>query len=233
MRTIKIANEKKRDASVSFESAEKQSSVIYVLPDGSYPRNIKILKTALDHDLPCLLRQYGDPDKLAEALLKDDPEADFERGGMILENTRKLFVGKDSRVVFGVDLYEIVRNPDGSEKERYLYNKTQANINAEIPVLWTGKFFPKSEAIRMFVFSKKYQIRHVNGLTFDFLYDMAKQLHEKKSLVLLGTGKKGMQPLIFHEGGVPYRGFLEGRIRDDKYCLILHLTNLELKDISS
>jgi hypothetical protein len=233
MRTIKLANEKKRDASVSFESGEKQSSVIYVLPDGSYPRNIKILKTALDHDLPCLLSQYGDPDKLAEALLRDDPEADFERGGMILENTRKIFVGNDSRVVFGVDLYEIVKNPDGSEKERYLYNKTQANINAEIPVLWTGKFFSKSEVIRMFVFSKKYQIRHVNGLTFDFLYDMAKQLHEKKSLVLLGTGKKGMQPLIFHEGGVPYRGFLEGRIRDDKYCLILHLTNLELKDISS
>ncbi len=233
MRTIKIANEKKRDASVSFESGEKQSSVIYVLPDGSYPRNIKILKTTMDHDLSCLLNQYGDTDKLAEALLKEDPEADFERAGMILENTRRLFVSKDNRVLYGVDLYEILRNPDGSEKARTPYNKTQANINAEIPVLWSGKFFPKSEVIKMFVFSKKYQIRHVNGLTFDFLYDMAKQLHEKKSMVLLGTGKKGMQPLIFQEGGVPYRGFLEGRIKGETYCLILHLTHLELKDIAS
>ncbi|RLC12223.1 MAG: hypothetical protein DRI57_17965, partial [Deltaproteobacteria bacterium] len=71
----------------------------------------------------------------------------------------------------------------------------------------------------------------VNGLTYDFLYDMAKQLHEKKSLMLVGSGKKGIQPLIFHDGGLPYRGFLEGRIRDDAYCLILHLTNLELKEL--
>jgi len=38
MRTIKIANEKKRDASVSFETKQKGSAVQYVLPDGSLPK---------------------------------------------------------------------------------------------------------------------------------------------------------------------------------------------------
>ena len=85
----------------------------------------------------------------------------------------------------------------------------------------------------MFIFSKKYQLRHVNGLTYDFLYDMAKQLDEKNALMLIGTGTKGTQPLIFHAGGVPYRGFLEGRIEGDTYCLILHLTNLEMKELTS
>jgi len=34
---------------------------------------------------------------------------------------------------------------------------------------------------------------------------------------------------VFSQGGEPYRGFLEGRIDGDRYCLILHLTNLEVK----
>lgn len=233
MRTIKLANEKKRDAAVSFESGERQSSIVYVLPDGSYPKNVKILKTTLEHDLPSLENQYDDLDSLGKELLDNDPEVDFERAGMILENTRKLYINQRSQILYGVDLIEIVRNPDGSEKERHMYDKTRSNINADIPVLWTGKFFPKRDVVRMYVFLRKYQLRHVNGLTYDFLYDMAKQLHEKDAMVLAGTGKKGMQPLIFHDGGVPYRGFLEGRIKDDTYCLILHLTNLELKELAA
>ena len=61
---------------------------------------------------------------------------------------------------------------------------------------------------------------------------MAKELHEKNSLMFLGGGKKGNDPLIITTGGLPYRGFLEGRIKDDIYCLILHLTNLELKEFA-
>jgi hypothetical protein len=29
--------------------------------------------------------------------------------------------------------------------------------------------------------------------------------------------------------GTPYRGFLEGRIEGDKFILLLHLSNMELK----
>jgi hypothetical protein len=58
---------------------------------------------------------------------------------------------------------------------------------------------------------------------------MARQLEAKDSLMLLGAGPKGNQPLILRRGGSPYRGFLEGRTQGDKYCLILHFSNLELK----
>jgi hypothetical protein len=34
-----------------------------------------------------------------------------------------------------------------------------------------------------------------------------------------------------NDGGKPYRAFLEGRIKGDKYCLILHLTDQELKPL--
>ena len=31
------------------------------------------------------------------------------------------------------------------------------------------------------------------------------------------------------DGGKPYRAFLEGRVKGDSYCLLLHLTDQELK----
>ena len=43
------------------------------------------------------------------------------------------------------------------------------------------------------------------------------------------TGSKGRDPLIFQENGSPYRGFLEGRVDGQKYKLLLHLSNLELR----
>jgi hypothetical protein len=89
--------------------------------------------------------------------------------------------------------------------------------------------FKKSDVFNKFVFVTKIQIVHVNGLTYDFLYGMAKELEEQKSLMLMGAGPKSTQPLVFMRGGTPYRGFLEGRTDGDRYCLILHLSNLELK----
>lgn len=61
---------------------------------------------------------------------------------------------------------------------------------------------------------------------------MAKELHEKDSLMFVGGGEKGNEPLIITSGGTPYRGFLEGRIQNNKYMLLLHLTNLELKEFT-
>ena len=87
--------------------------------------------------------------------------------------------------------------------------------------------------MRRFVFASKLQIVHINGLTYDFLYGMAKELAEADSLMMVGGGSKGRDPLVFRRGSVPYRGFLEGRVDGEKYILLLHLSNLELKVPSS
>ena len=75
----------------------------------------------------------------------------------------------------------------------------------------------------------KLQLQHINGLTYDFLYAIAKELEQKDSLLVVGTGPKANQPLILRRGSLPYRGFLEGRTHGDEYCLLLHLSNMELK----
>ena len=121
---------------------------------------------------------------------------------------------------------------DGTPKEVRPESTTTANIALEgVPLRWTGKLIPKVKAMRMFMFKKSYQVQHVNGLTFDFLYDMAKKLHEANAMMLLGAGAKGVEPLVMANGGTPYRAFLEGRVEGDRYALILRLTNLELKEI--
>ena len=85
----------------------------------------------------------------------------------------------------------------------------------------------------MFMFKKSYQVQHVNGLTYDFLFDMAKKLAEADAMMLVGGGQKGIEPLVMANGGTPYRAFLEGRVDGDEYALILRLTNMELKGIEN
>ena len=62
---------------------------------------------------------------------------------------------------------------------------------------------------------------------------MAKELHDESVMVLIGAGKTGKDPLIFQANGMPYRGFLEGRVDGKKYQLLLHLSNMELKKVKA
>ena len=232
MRAINISNEKKRNAEVGFASLSGRETINMVLADGRERTNVKIIKTLFTDEQ--LKDQYGwDMIKLGEALIADDPEFDLELTGRFIQKTYRLWMTADSKIAYRVNFTELVCNPDGSEKERRELKKKQANINIEDAVRWTGQSFPKEEILRKFVFTRSYHLHHTSGLTFDFLYDMAKQLHETKSLMRVGAGKNGKEQLCMSEGGEKYHGFLEGRIDGDKYCLILHLTNLELKPLAT
>ena len=65
-----------------------------------------------------------------------------------------------------------------------------------------------------------------------FLFNIAKELDENNEMMLVGSGEKGRDPLIFQNNGLPWRAFLEGRVQDDSYALLMRLSNLELKSIS-
>jgi len=233
MRSINIANEKKRDARVCFERHQAKSEIRYVLDDDTPRKTVKVLKTTLDQSLSSLQIQFDSMTDIADAIIESDPEINLEVTGMILDSTKKLFISQDNKIVYGVDLIEVNKAPDGTEKDRKFYEQQLSNLNTEIPIRCTGKRIPKDKAIKKYVFSKKYQIKHVNGLTYDFLFDIAKSLHEDNTLMLVGGGQIGNEPIFLRNGGTPYRAFLEGRVQGDQYCLILHLTQLELKEVTS
>jgi len=232
MRTINITNEKKRDAQVCMEAVKKPPGIRRTLEDGGDYLNIKTLKQNLSLAFEMLSKNYDDLVQMGNAIIDSDPEIDMEVIGKRITGTQKLYLNKDNKIAYRVNMTQIIKDPSGAEKERRDLAKAMSNVTGESIVQWTGKKFSKSEAIRKFVFQRKLQLKHISGLTFDFLYDMAKDLHETKSMMLVGGGKKGAGPLILTQGGEPYRGFLEGRIDGDKYCLILHLTNMEVKAAS-
>src|SRR5262245_6140170 len=225
---INISNSKKRDAAVALEAVRPKRDIHYIDEDHNMVINRRLLKTDVAHDLPALTKKDDDLDKLGKRLVKGDPEIDLEHFGKFLGETSRVYVS-ETGIVHSVEEFEVIYNPDGSERERRPRKKELQNINSDVPLTWTGKFIKKKDAVKKFVFATKKQLIHVNGLTYDFLYEMAKELHDKDSLMLLRGGEKGNQPLILHRGGKPYNAFLEGRVDGDAYCLILHLSNMELK----
>lgn len=225
---INISNTKNRDAVVAFEAVVPKREVAFVDRKGKPVRTQKLLKTDIEHDLAALLKKKKDLNAVGKALVKDDPEIDLEHFGMTLTDTSRVYVSKKG-IIHLVDEWEVLKNPDGETRERRQRQKQSQNINSDIPLRWSGKFIKKEDAAHKFIFTHKRQLIHVNGLTYDFLYEMAKELHERNSLMLLRGGEKGDQPIIMTRGAKPYNAFLEGRIDGDSYLLVLQLSNMELK----
>ncbi|GAB5406907.1 MAG: hypothetical protein Aurels2KO_51380 [Aureliella sp.] len=231
MADINISNPKGRDAVVALESVASVEPIRWLDDAGRQANSSRFVKATLDHSISSLLDQHGSLQSVGEALIAGDPEIDMDNTGRALKDTARVFVDKQGGIVRNVRFWEVIKNPDGSERERRPRQLAEQNVSTDTPLKWSGVFVPKAVAVKKFVFTGKAQLQHVNGLTYDFLYAMAKDLEERNSLMLLGSGAKSNQPLVLRRGGTPYRGFLEGRTDGDKYCLLLHFSNLELKSV--
>lgn len=229
MPEISLSNSKGRDAQVMAESVRMPLRVRWLDAEGRQAASVRLMKGTLDRDYDSLRKKLGDPEKIAQALIEGDPEIDIETVGSLLRDTSRVYVNSDQQIVHAVTQIEIVRHPDGTEKLRRPKRASTANVTPEQPLLWSGKLMPKRDVFNKFVMVAKLQIVHINGLTYDFLFEMARALERKESLLLVGAGPRANQPLVFRRGSLPYRGFLEGRTRGAEYCLLLHLSNIELK----
>ena len=229
MPEINITDSAGRDALVAVRSVSSTRKVRWVDVQGRQAATARLLKGPITHDIEALKARHGDLGQVAQALIQADPEIDLENTGRFLKDTSRVYVDVDRNIVHKVSFWEIVRNPDGAVRERRPRRMLEPNLAGEQPLRWSGVFIPREQAIRKFVFSGKVQLHHTNGLTYDFLFRMAKELQDQDSLMLLGAGPKSNQPLIIRRGGSPYRGFLEGRVEGEKYALVLHFSDMELK----
>ena len=240
IRYIKLSNEKNRDAEVTYRSLNPKASIKLGINAPGDVINKRVLKSTSTTNFSTLIKnvkvEKTDDEELQKSIflskdiINNDPEIDFEMGGKYLSGLQRVYVNEQQKPVFKVNKMEKIFSPTAELKEEREPKYNESNILDQI-VKWTGKMMPKSKVYNKLVFNKKYQIKHINGLTYDFLFDMAKQLSDKKSLMMLGGGESGKEPLVMNNGGKSYRGFLEGRVQDDKYCLILHLTDQELKPL--
>ncbi len=228
-RWIKIANDRGRWARVRMESPARESGVALMCPDGGHAAPATFIKGTLETRYGALLSRCGDAAALAEALIGGDPEIDFGAVGRKTGPTDRIFLSLDGDVLYAVNFQEVIYSPDGLEAERREPVDAQATIDPELPPVWSGRLTPRAEAARRFAFMRNYRLRHVDGLTFDFLFDLARTLEQADAMATVGSGPKGTGPLFLERNGIPYFGLLEGRTRADTYLLILHLTNMELK----
>jgi len=229
MSGFNIANTKGRDAVVRSQGMRRTLRVRWLDPGGRQAQHVRLIRSTLQHDVGTLAREAGGLECLGDRLIQSDPEVDIESFGRLLRDTARVYVDDSGAAVNQVRQIEVLRNPDGSERERRARQITRGNINTEEPIRLSNRMMKKEEVFNRFVFSGKRQLIHVNGLTYDFLFSIAQELAAANSLMIVGSGPKGTNPIILNRGGTPYRGFLEGRVEQDRYCLILHLSNMELK----
>lgn len=170
-------------------------------------------------------------------LIQGDPELDFSNAGKVLEPellTTAYFdpTEPEPAPVAEFEFIDIVYDVDGNEKTRRPHLTRKCNLNDPLPIK-LGKRIPLHQALTAFIFRQTYQLIHEDGVTMDFLYKIAQELHTQKVLALVGAGAKGTQPLILRDKGSPYRGFLYGEIgqgaHEGKYKLLLLLSAQEMK----
>ena len=233
IRKVRLEDAKGRDGLVWLSSPPGTAKQEVRAPDGGAVRFERIIKSPMERGEVALRRNYKDDDSLALALIDGDPEIDMEAAGRIAGACDRVCIDPQGEPLYAAKMMEIVYGTNGIEKERRTPIDTEANIGEDMPLLWTGRFYQREEIIRRFAITRKFQIIHTDGLTFDFLYQMAAALEKKEALVTIGAGPKGRDPLVFERNGAPHRAFLEGRKKADEYLLILHLSNMEIKRAAS
>jgi len=166
-------------------------------------------------------------------LAESDPEIAPEHAGKLLEPQSISAAYYDpadpaATPISGFKKVDIVYGPDGAEKERRAHLTRKDNTNDLHPVK-AGKRMKIEECLTSFVFRGALQIAHEDGVQREFLFQFAKDLHDKGEMALVGGGAKGNQPIVNREGGSAYRAFLYGEVKGDDYKLLLLLSNQELK----
>jgi hypothetical protein len=171
----------------------------------------------------------------ATQLIEGDPELDMELAGRLMREATAVYLDPaDSQPTIATEFkdVEVVYTPDGQEKERRPRVFRTANVDATAPLKIVRRI-PIQDCLTRFVFRGMQQLVHTDGLTFDFLYDLAKSLQQSQTMALVGAGPKGAGPLVLRDGGSPYRGFLYGEVEgageNARYRLLLLLSDQELK----
>lgn len=168
------------------------------------------------------------------ALVASDPELDLALAGTEIDadsTTPAWFDPSASTPVPIGDFadVDVVYDASGAEKTRRPHLVRRSNLN-ELHPIKLGKRLPAADALTAFAFKQTLQVAHVDGLTFEFLRDLARDLAQKGEVAVLGAGPKGNQPLVIRESGTAYRAFLHGEVdAQGRYKLLLLLSDQELK----
>jgi hypothetical protein len=172
-----------------------------------------------------------DQQDILSKLVETDEDVDLEVAGKLISSTKRIVVDQKYEPVYSYILYDVLKKPNGETQERH-HKKTLSNLNRPLPVIISDNLYSPEELIQNYVFRLHYYITHSDGVTFKFLYDVAKRLSEEGKLAEIETFNpetKKHEPLVLVDGGRKFpRTFVEGIVEGNSYALLLHLSDQEL-----
>lgn len=227
MRRLHVANSTGRDAVVV--AAPTKSTLVTSQGLGGKPTVFRrYVAVGEGFTYEALAEKNGED--LSAKLIAEDIEIDFEKVGSFIEGTQQMLLTSEGQPMYtSPHIMEVTFDAAGNETGRKEPSDTAPTITDDFPLVWTGRKLPKKDVVRQFMFRRTMEIKHVDGVTFDFLFNMAKELQEADSMMLMGAGENGKEAIVLQMNGTAYRGFLEGRVSGDSFKLLLHLSNMELK----
>ena len=227
MYRFNLKDEEGRDASVAISSILHKKDYSKRSPEGE-----TVFRKYLQSTERCLFdslsKDYGGD--LGQKLVEADPEVDVERVGRFVDETTTVFLADSGEILYAAPRIEEVRiNPEGAVVNTREPVDHEANTQDETPVGALKKKFTKLEFAQSFLVARTLHLRHLDGLGYDWLHKWAKALADKGEVQMLAAGPKGNKPIRLQRNGTPHRAFLEGRVDGDKYKMLMHLSNMQLK----
>lgn len=234
MKRIAIQDAKGRSAVVFYENRSPQKRA----PNNA--SQIRRIKSTLETNYEHLFKNtQNSAEKIAETIFEKDSEIDIEKVGLKIGHLHRFFIDSNEKPATNIYFEETIYSKSGEIKEVRPYQKKHNSISdLDCPLRWSKNYIPIQIAAKKFVVSKILQLFSFDSLTFDFLYEIAALLEEKKSIINVGAGKNGNEPIVLQEGGKPYRAFLKGKVSEPaKWCktrksfkLLLLLCEMEYED---
>lgn len=236
-----ITNEDpQQDARILAFRRYRKKQIVKKSDEGKEVQNVNLGLYAPENEFMVRLRKDED---LLEDFLDSDNDIELELTGKVVGRTVTILLLSQNELCYNFTEYVIKKDRTGKivpcEEcgeiycEHRIKKQIDPNVNDEkIPITWINKYMiDKHEALKKWSFERSYQVVHTNGLTYDFLYKMAKNLHDLNKVVLVAPViEKKPQKLVIRTGNIPFYGWLEGRVEGDKYALILHGTKFRLSD---
>jgi len=228
-RKIWLCDHRERNAVVVLVSRRRVAPIGYRDAAGAPVRFFRCIRSTADTNFDSLSRRQGEPEALARTLVDGDPELDLEAVGRETGPCDRVYLGHDGRPLYSARLLEVICDRDGKEIQRQPPELVPSNLVPDCAPVWSGKLLSCREAIARFAFTRSYQVRHANALEYDFLFGLAAYLEQRESLVLVGSGPRGIGPIIPERNALPMKGFLAGKTQGKAYRLVLYLAAFELR----
>jgi len=206
----------------------KRKKTKYLTSKNLDVKSIRNLVFDKDHRNEAILKQKN----LYNQLLNSNEELDLEECGKYIQRLKRIVVNEEYNIVSNYKMIKKLTLPDDNIKEKP-YNITRANIN--IPdnplIILNKKWISKDLLFKNYIFDRNYFIKHLSREQFDSLHELAIKLNDSNQMAeIIAYSKEEAKrtPIILRSKGKNYpKAYLEGRVKNDQFALILHLSNRE------